>query len=87
LVYGQEAIVSLEYLIPSLRIAAITNMTERGKTQEILAQLMELEEDKIMSDFHKEVQKAKDKAWNQKNINKKKFKEGYVVRLYDKKYL
>jgi hypothetical protein len=27
LVYGQEAIINLEYLIPSLCIAAITNMT------------------------------------------------------------
>jgi transposase InsO family protein len=28
LVYGQEAVVSLEFLIPSLRVAAITQMTE-----------------------------------------------------------
>jgi hypothetical protein len=36
LVYGQEAVVPLEVLIPSLRIAAITQMTERGAIQEIL---------------------------------------------------
>jgi hypothetical protein len=30
LVYGQEVVVPLEYLIPSMHIAAITNMTERG---------------------------------------------------------
>jgi hypothetical protein len=28
LVYGQEAVVPLEFLVPSLRVAAITNMTE-----------------------------------------------------------
>jgi hypothetical protein len=28
LVYGQEAVVSLEFLIPSLHVAAITHMTE-----------------------------------------------------------
>jgi transposase InsO family protein len=30
LVYGQEAIVTLEFLIPSLHVATITQMTERG---------------------------------------------------------
>jgi len=53
-VYGQ-AVVSLEYLIPSLHIVAITNMTERGTAQERLAQLMELEEDSIVVGFHQEV--------------------------------
>jgi hypothetical protein len=32
LVYGQEAVVPLDYLIPILRIAKITDMTERGAT-------------------------------------------------------
>jgi len=35
-VYGQEAVVTLEFLIPSLRVAAITQMTERGTVQERL---------------------------------------------------
>jgi transposase InsO family protein len=30
LVYGQEAMAPLEFLVPSLRVAAITNMTEQG---------------------------------------------------------
>jgi hypothetical protein len=45
LVYGQEAVVSLEFLIPSLRVAAITHMTEQGTTQERLNQLLSIEED------------------------------------------
>jgi hypothetical protein len=52
LVYGQEAVVPLEYLIPNLCIVVITNMTKRGATQERLAQLMELEKDRIMARFH-----------------------------------
>jgi transposase InsO family protein len=71
LVYGHEAVVPLEYLIPSLCIATITNMTERGASQEILAQLMELEEDMIVVGFHQEVQKEKDKAWHDRHIKKK----------------
>lgn len=62
-------------------------MTERGATQERLVQLMELEEDIIIAGFHQEVQKAKDKAWNERHINNKNFKEGYLVLLYDSKYL
>jgi hypothetical protein len=62
LVYGHEVVVLLEYLIPSLCIASIIDMTKRGTTQEILAQLMELEEDRIIVGFHQEVEKEKDKA-------------------------
>jgi hypothetical protein len=38
-------VVPLDYLVPSLHIAMITNMTEEGVAQERLDQLMELEED------------------------------------------
>jgi hypothetical protein len=62
LVYGQEAVVPLEVLIPSLRIAAITQMTERGTIQERLNQLLSLEEDIILAGFHKQVQKERDKS-------------------------
>jgi hypothetical protein len=52
----------LDYLIPILCIIAITNMIERGTTQEILAQIMGLEEDIVIDGFHQEVQNEKDKA-------------------------
>jgi hypothetical protein len=54
-VYGQEAMVPLEFLVPSQRVAVIINMTERGIVQERLSQLMEHEEDKILEGFHQEV--------------------------------
>jgi hypothetical protein len=87
LVYGQEAVVPLDYLVPSLCIATITNMTEEGVAQEILDQLMELEEDRILAGFHQEVQKEKDKSWHDRHIKKKIFKEGDLVLLYDNIYL
>jgi hypothetical protein len=62
-------------------------MTERGTLQERLSQLMELEKDRIMVGFHQEVQKSKDKAWHDKHIRKKNFKEGDLVLFYDNKYL
>jgi hypothetical protein len=86
-VYGQEVVVPLYYLIPRMCIVGIIDMTERGTAQEILTQLMELEEEKTIAGFNKEVQKAKDKSWHDKHIKKKKCKEGYMVLLYDNKYL
>jgi hypothetical protein len=86
LVYGQEAIVLLDYLIPSMCIATITDMTKRGTTQEILAQVMELEE-RILPGFHQEVQKENDQAWHDKHIKKNNFKVGDLVLVYDSNYL
>jgi transposase InsO family protein len=55
LVYGQEAVVPLELLVPILRVATIKKMTERGAVQERLSQLMSMEEDRILASFHQEV--------------------------------
>jgi hypothetical protein len=52
LVYGLEEVVPMEYLVPSLRIAAFTNMDDTGAIQERLAQLLELEEDRFIAGFH-----------------------------------
>ena len=48
---------------------------------------MELEEDIIMESFHQEVHNENDTSWNGKHIQKNKFKEGYLVLLYDSEYL
>ena len=45
LVYGQEAVVPLEFLVPSLRIEAITQMTEQITIQERLNKLLSMEQD------------------------------------------
>jgi len=55
LVYGQEIVVPLVFLVPSLCIEAITNMKERGTIKERISQLMDMEEDRILVGFHREV--------------------------------
>jgi transposase InsO family protein len=87
MVYGQEVVVPLDYLVPGLCIVAITNMIEECVVQERLDQLMELEEDRILVVFHHEVQKAKDKSWHDRHIKKKIFREGDLVLPYDSRYL
>jgi hypothetical protein len=42
----------MEYLVPSLIIAAFTDMDDTGVLQERLAQLVELEEDRFIVGFN-----------------------------------
>jgi hypothetical protein len=86
LAYGQEAVVPLEFFVPSLHVAMITNMTQRGTMHESLSQLMSMEEDMILAGFHQEVQKSRDKAWHDQHIKRKCFKEGDLVLLSNKKF-
>ena len=44
LLYGEEAVMPMEYIIPSLRIAVVTGMADRAALEERIAQLKELEE-------------------------------------------
>jgi hypothetical protein len=64
LFYGQEVVVPLECLVPSLRIEAITQMTGRGVLHKIMNQLLSMEEDQILAGFHQQVQKARNKSWH-----------------------
>jgi hypothetical protein len=52
LVYGLEAIVPMEYLVPSLRIFSFTDMDDTGVVRERIGQLVELEEDRFIVIFH-----------------------------------
>jgi hypothetical protein len=87
LVYGIEAIVPIEYLVPSLRIATFTDMDDTGDVQEILAQLVELEEDRFITGFHQQVQKEREKAYHDRHIKKKAFRQGDLVLVYDNKFI
>lgn len=48
----------MEYIVPSLHIAAFTNMVQPDINEECLAHLVALEEDQFISKFHQQVQKA-----------------------------
>jgi len=55
LVYGKEAVMPMEYIVPSLRIAAIIGMVDHGALEERLGQLEELEEEWFLAVFHQQV--------------------------------
>jgi hypothetical protein len=87
LVYGLEAVVPMEYLVPSLRIASFTDMDVTGVVQERLVQLVELEEDRFIAGFHQQVQKEREKPYHDRHIKKKAFKKGDLVLVYDSKFM
>jgi hypothetical protein len=43
----------MEYLVPSLRIKTFTGMDDTSVVQERLTQLLELEEDRFITGFHR----------------------------------
>ena len=52
LAYGQEAIMPMEYIIPSLKIATLTKLVDEETIEERLLHLVELEEDRFVAGFH-----------------------------------
>ena len=87
LVYGQEAVMPMEYIMPSLRIAQIIGMTDTVMMNERLAQLLALEEDRFIAGFHQKVQKAREKAWHDRHVKINIFQIGDLVLLYDSKFV
>ena len=77
----------MEYIIPSLRVAQITEIADTDTMNERLAQLLALKEDRFIAGFHQKVQKAREKSWHDRNIKSKIFKIGDLVLLYDSKFV
>ena len=48
----------MDYIVPSLRIAAFTNMAKPDIMEERLVHLIALEEDHFIANFHHQFQKA-----------------------------
>ena len=77
----------MEYIVLSLRIAAITKMRDTGAVEERLAQLVQMEEDRFIAGFHQNVEKERQKSWHDHHITTKQFKLGGLVLMYDSKFL
>ena len=56
LVYAVEAVTPMEYMVPSLCIAALIGMVDCEDLEAPLTQLIELEEDRFLAGFHQQVQ-------------------------------
>ena len=86
LAYGQEVVMPMEYIVPSLKIATLTDMADEEIVNERLLNLVELEEDKFVAGFHQQVQKNWKKDWHDRHIKSKAIKVGDLVLMYDSKF-
>ena len=50
--YGQQAIVLMEYIVPSLRIVVLTEMIDVDDIEQSLLQLIQMEEERFVAWFH-----------------------------------
>ena len=86
LAYGQEAVMPMEYIVPSLKITTLTDLADEETVEERLLHLVELEEDKFVVGFHQQVQENREKAWHDRHIKSTAIKEGDLVLKYDNKF-
>jgi hypothetical protein len=61
-------------------------MTNDGSVVRRIAELKELEEARILVDFHQSVEKSRNKSWHDRHIKSKIFTQGDNVLLYDNQY-
>ena len=86
LAYGKEAVMPMEYVVPILKIATLTDLADEEIVEERLLHLVELEEDRFIVGFHQQVQKNREKNWHDRHIKSKAIKEGDIVLMYDNKF-
>ena len=60
LAYGKEVVMTLEYIVPSLRVAALTDMADEESLNERLLNLVGIEVDHFIAGFHQQVQKERE---------------------------
>ena len=75
LAYGLEAVVPMEFVVPSLRIAMTEKLLLEDSVQNRLDQLMQLEEDRIQSSYTTSVIRNRRTDWVNRHLKQKIFKE------------
>ena len=61
LAYGQEVVMPMEYIVPSLRVVVVTDMTNEDTLKERLLHLPSLEEHRFMRDLISKYKKQEGK--------------------------
>ena len=77
----------MEYIVPSMCIVVATGLDDAEALEEGISQWIQLEEDHFIAGFHQQVVKDRQKAWHDHHIKKKQFAIGYLVLLYDNKFI
>ena len=64
LVYGQEFVMPMEYIVPSLRIIVITEMTGVDVVEERLLQPVQMEEECFVTGYYQNIEKERQTVWH-----------------------
>jgi hypothetical protein len=68
LVYGQEVVMPMEFIVPSLHVVVLTDIIDSSTVEKRLLEIVELDEDNFVAGFHQQVQKAREKSWHEIHI-------------------
>ncbi len=80
-----EAIVPMEFVIPSLRIAVTEKLSPEESVQNRIDQLMQLDEDRIHSSYTTSIIRNRRTEWVNRHVKQKNFKEQDLVLVYRSK--
>lgn len=83
LVYGLEAIVPLEYIVPTLRTVVDNRLSEKDSKEERLQRLLQLEEVRFQSSWQMELMKGRTKSWADRNRKYRLLEVGDDVLLFN----
>ena len=83
--YGLEAIVPMEFMIPSLRIAIEYKLPMEESKECRIRELLKLEEDRQQSILVAKMVQKRRKAWADMQSKKKIFKKGDQVLVFNSK--
>jgi hypothetical protein len=61
-------------------------MSEEESVVQRLMELQELEETRVLADFHQSIEKERKKVWHDRNIKTKVFVQGDKVLIYNSQY-
>ncbi|MCO5577321.1 hypothetical protein L7F22_031149 [Adiantum nelumboides] len=84
LVYGLNAVLPIEFLLPTLRVAAELQWDGHAMSNG-MNELEHLDERRLTAIHAMYVEKRRRKAWHDKNLRVQEFKEGDLVLLYSLK--
>ena len=83
LAYGLEAVVPMEFLVPSLRIAVAERMSERESEIVRLRELLRLEETRLEGLWKSDIVQMRRKIWCDRNRKYRIFEKGDAVLVFN----
>lgn len=78
LVYGIEAVVPMEYVLSSLRLAVQNRLSLEDSVMHRQQELLKLEEDRIYSAYVAEISQNRRQAWMTRQVKFKIFQKGVM---------